>query len=93
MRLIVFLALCLLLYYLVKNYLKEKSGGGAGYRPGTSGRPPAPVTDQLVQDPVCGVYCAKKDAFPLIWKGKAYYFCSEECRDKFKKEHGKTGKL
>ncbi len=42
-----------------------------------------PVTDQLVQDPVCGVYCPKKKALSAIYKGKVYYFCSEECRQKF----------
>ncbi len=92
MRLLVFFALCLLLYYLLKSYFRGKSGTGGG-RPGyQAGRSrnnsPTPVTDQLVKDPVCGVYCAKRDAFPLIWKGKAYYFCSKECRDKFRLEHG-----
>ncbi|OAG28250.1 YHS domain-containing protein [Thermodesulfatator autotrophicus] len=41
------------------------------------------VADKLVKDPVCGVYCPRKSAYTAIWQGKVYYFCSEECRQKF----------
>ena len=47
---------------------------------------PPPVLDELVKDPVCGVYCPKKEAVAIKVNGKIYYFCSIECRDKFLKE-------
>ena len=39
---------------------------------------------ELVRDPVCGTYIPKAGAF-VIGKGDdAKYFCSIECRDKYK---------
>ncbi len=40
--------------------------------------------DLLVEDPVCHTYVAQKNSEFLKIKGKTYYFCSEECRQKFK---------
>ncbi len=98
MRLLIFFCICIILYYLIKSYLKKlfqpkdhdyhHRPGPGPWRSDTRKSPPAPVTDQLVKDEVCGVYCPKKEALPLIWQGKVYYFCSEKCREQFKKEKG-----
>lgn len=37
-----------------------------------------------VQDPVCGMRIEKEDAVARVeYGGKAYYFCSEDCRSEF----------
>jgi YHS domain-containing protein len=39
---------------------------------------------KLVRDPVCGTYVAPGNAFALNARGATHYFCSEECRSKFR---------
>lgn len=84
-RFILFSALFLILYYVIKGFLKSlklrkflKTGSKQ------AGEQLPPVTDELVQDPVCGVYCPKRDALSLNWQGKIYYFCSDKCRQEFR---------
>lgn len=36
-------------------------------------------------DPVCGME-ASADLFKVDYKGKSYYFCSDHCRQQFKKD-------
>ena len=43
----------------------------------------APQVNQLVKDPVCGVYIAISEAETLPTKKGSLYFCSNECRQKF----------
>ncbi|MEW6259738.1 MAG: YHS domain-containing protein [Thermodesulfobacteriota bacterium] len=38
----------------------------------------------MIQDPVCGVYFPQKSGFPFDVDGKTLYFCSDECRKKFR---------
>lgn len=46
--------------------------------------------EEMVVDPVCGMKLKKEDAKATYeHNGKTYYFCMEECRDKFVKEPGK----
>lgn len=37
----------------------------------------------MATDPVCGMTVATPGAKSSIYRGKAYYFCSADCRDKF----------
>ena len=39
---------------------------------------------KLVRDPVCGTFVAPGAALSLTSGGRINYFCSEECRAKFK---------
>ena len=92
LRFILFFALSLALYYIIKGFFKGlklrkalKTGSEqAGERTRGPSRPPPPITDELVQDPVCGVYCPKRDALSLKRQGKTYYFCSDKCRQEFR---------
>lgn len=34
-------------------------------------------------DPVCGMTVQAASAKPSLYAGRAYYFCSSDCRDKF----------
>ncbi|NDY43385.1 YHS domain-containing protein [Dissulfurirhabdus thermomarina] len=90
MRFLLFLALLFGIYYVAKALFGGISGGGrarrrAGPRPG--GNPP-PITDELVRDPVCGVYVPRRDALRLERQGRTYHFCSRECRRRFRERSG-----
>jgi YHS domain-containing protein len=39
---------------------------------------------KLVRDPVCGTYVAQNPALSLTGGGTTHYFCSEECRSKYR---------
>jgi len=41
------------------------------------------VIDEMVQDPICGVYFPRKDGVRAIIKGQEFLFCSKKCKDKF----------
>lgn len=50
--------------------------------PGGRDRRAAPV--KLVRDPVCGTFVAPGTALSLSAGGTTHYFCSEECRSKYR---------
>lgn len=56
--------------------------GRAGASPGP--HPPTPSGGELKKDPVCGTFISTETAFQKHAHGQTYYFCSTECRDKFK---------
>jgi uncharacterized protein len=43
-----------------------------------------PGMESLHKDPVCGTFVAPSAAWQKASGGKTYYFCSTQCRDKFK---------
>lgn len=89
MRFLIFLVLILSIYF----YLRRLFTGGRRYdrfggrRNNSPTQPPPPIIDELVQDPVCGAYCPKREAKSLVLHGKKYYFCSMECLHKFKEKN------
>ena len=88
-RFILFFALFLVFYYVIKSFLRGLKSRKV-LKTGSKHDGKTPVTDILVQDPVCGVYCAKRDALSLNWQGKTYYFCSDKCRNKFREQKKKS---
>ena len=50
------------------------------------------VKENLVKDPICGLYIPESKAIKLQVKNKNYYFCSDECKNKFMKELKKDDK-
>jgi YHS domain-containing protein len=46
--------------------------------------PSVPAGGELKKDPVCGTFIATTTAIQKRAGGEVYYFCSTECRDKFK---------
>jgi YHS domain-containing protein len=54
--------------------------GASGSRPPSSPSPGG----ELKKDPVCGTFISTATAFQKFSQGQTYYFCSTECRDKFK---------
>lgn len=55
--------------------------GPAGPRPKAT---PIPTAEALKKDPVCGTYLAPSAAIQKTVGGVTYYFCSAECREKFR---------
>ena len=52
----------------------------------TSPRAPVvPAGGELKKDPVCGTFISTSTAIQKKVGGEIYYFCSPECRDKFKR--------
>jgi len=44
----------------------------------------------MLRDPVCGVILNEKTAkFKINHEGKKYYFCSVDCKKKFKRNRSK----
>lgn len=43
-----------------------------------------PTSDALKKDPVCGTFIAASTSLHKTVGGQTYYFCSAECRDKFR---------
>ena len=43
--------------------------------------------EEMVKDPQCGVYLSRRSAVHLRRIGKDLYFCSEECKEKYKENN------
>lgn len=52
------------------------------------GHPGALPIDELVQDPVCGLYVPRHEAIELQGHGAPRYFCSDKCRDQYMRQEG-----
>jgi len=89
-RALVEMIVTLVAVYLVRQILtilmssfRGGFSGGAGPR-GTPPRSPSGGTvGELKKDPVCGTFISTQTAFQKSVHGETYYFCSQECRDKF----------
>ena len=40
-------------------------------------------TGKLIRDPVCGTYVTDEQSISTSRNSEVFYFCSEECREKF----------
>jgi len=45
----------------------------------------------MVKDEICNTYILEEEALKISHNGQTYYFCSEECRNKFLKDRRKPG--
>ncbi|MSV34149.1 MAG: YHS domain-containing protein [Bryobacterales bacterium] len=74
--------------FITKAYTGQS--GTAPQRAGNSSRPQSSSASsstsggELKKDPVCGTFISTATAFQGYAGGQTYYFCSTECRDKFK---------
>jgi YHS domain-containing protein len=46
--------------------------------------PPVPAAGELKKDPVCGTYVSTAASLSRSVGGEVVYFCSKECRDKYR---------
>ena len=44
------------------------------------------VIDEMVQDPFCKTYIPARQAHSKVLGGKRYFFCSQECAEKFREQ-------
>ncbi len=83
LRLLIIVAL----FYLIFKVLRGWTTPGPGRTGVEAGRRPAPPgkarTEDLVKDPLCGVYFPRSEGLAYMVDGRVLYFCSVECRDKF----------
>ena len=60
---------------------------GPERRPGAPPQASSPAEslkpESLKRDPVCGTFVASSTALQKDKNGKTFFFCSQECRDKF----------
>ena len=73
---------------LISDWRKKKGNGSS-----EQDRPDGPVTDVLVEDPVCHKLVPKQQAIRLKLKDQeeSIYFCSEECCNRFVNQEGEKG--
>jgi YHS domain-containing protein len=80
------LFLPLILFLILRAVLKSVWGTAhSSVTPRGSGD--APVPDRggdLKKDPVCGTYVAVSASVTKMVDGRAVYFCSKDCRDKYR---------
>ena len=55
-----------------------------GESPGRAGPKPVASGGELKKDPVCGTFISTSTALQKKVGDRTYYFCSVECRDRFK---------
>lgn len=73
-----------LIYFLIWGafiFLMMRVGCGAhimGHGHSHAGNPPKSAVD-----PVCSMTVETAKAKPSLYQGQAYYFCSQDCREKF----------
>ncbi len=80
-----------LVFYLVISVVRTFFRGvSSAYQASTqtgAGRQQAPTVQpggELKKDPVCGTYVSTATSLSRSVNGQAVYFCSEECRKKFR---------
>ena len=44
--------------------------------------------NEMVRDPVCGVYVTDNESITAVVNGREFHFCSAECRKKFIDDQG-----
>jgi YHS domain-containing protein len=70
----------------VADFFGAASSSPGSGQPGSGARTQSiPTAEALKKDPVCGTYLAASSGVQKTMGGVTYYFCSAECRDKFKK--------
>ncbi len=84
-RLLVLGVLFYILYRLLTAGRRRHAGKQAGPEEGGRART---IQDVLVEDPVCRTHIPKTQAIQLYHDGRIYYFCSNDCCEKFLKRDG-----
>jgi YHS domain-containing protein len=67
-------------FWRLMDGIIEAAGGTSRKRTG----PGASAAVKLVRDPVCGTYVTPRNALSTTAGGTTHYFCSEDCRRKFR---------
>lgn len=79
MRQLLFLALFVVLGYLISQLLSQKRRMTRG----TARQESTAITEEMVRDPVCQLYLPRSEAIRRTIRGREHFFCSPGCLDKF----------
>jgi uncharacterized protein len=75
-RILIYLFIALLIRWLFVGRKKSPKAAEAGANPGNG-------ANQMVKDPMCGMYMDARLAICLDSRKEPIYFCSEECKKKY----------
>lgn len=78
-RFILFLFVAYVVFLFVRIYRGMK-------RVKTRSRPTRQVRGVMVKDEICDTYIPREEALTEVRGGVEHYFCSEECRRKFRED-------
>jgi YHS domain-containing protein len=77
----------LVVFFLIRYLLKSIVVSARSYS-NSPARPQQPPTasagGELKKDPVCGTYVSTSGSLSRTVNGQVVYFCSSQCRDKYK---------
>ena len=78
---------------MIMKGFSDLFGPSSSSSTGGSSRPqrPIPTAEPLKKDPVCGTFIAASSSVQKTIDGETFYFCSAECRDKFRGPVRKAG--
>ena len=79
LRLLIILGLIVRLVFLARRAMLE-------FRRGYGGPHELASKEQMVQDPVCGIYVPRETAVAETIRGETYYFCSKDCAQTFQSQ-------
>lgn len=79
MRQLLFLALFVVLGYLISQLLSQKRRRTRG----TARQESTAITEEMVRDPICQLYLPRAEAIRRTIRGQEHFFCSPGCLDKF----------
>ncbi len=77
-RLVFFGILAYLLYRIVKGVFSPKAKVNRSR--------PQGIVDEMVQDPFCKTYVPRRDSVRRVIQGQEFFFCSDDCADKYESE-------
>jgi YHS domain-containing protein len=80
-----FILLAILLTLVARAFWRLMDGVIAAAGGGSGGRRAQPPGVKLVRDPVCGTYVASTSSLSITSGGSTHHFCSERCREEFRK--------
>jgi YHS domain-containing protein len=72
-------------FWRLVDGIVEAAGGSSRRQKGGARRDGAAQAVKLVRDPVCGTHVAPRAALSVTADGTTHYFCSEKCRDEFRR--------
>lgn len=78
MHRLVFVALAIIAYYYLKSLFR-----GEPSLPRDEGSRVQDITDEMMEDPVCGVYIPRGSAIQRTIDGKRYFFCGPRCAENY----------
>ena len=77
-----FILAALILYLMIRWLWKKPPVGTSSPNPA---RPATSKIEEMRKDPACGIFITESQAVILKEKGETLFFCSEKCREKFRK--------